>query len=220
MITKLISPDLPGVEVVGQTSVMVTNSEQSFHWTGYGFKLHIPQGSLPSGVDQCLLHFSASTTGQYQFPDNMELVSAVYWVRCDPFCRFQHSLTIELQHCAKMTSSTKLTFVRAICSQKDLPYTFKKLEGNGSFTDQSSYGLLQLDHFSGFAIAGEGIERLYIACLYYLVRDLYTREIHFVITWDDCTHTKVSGIRGSCTYVFCEVCPEHEYSITISQKIE
>ena len=171
---------------------MVTNSEQSFHWTGYGFKLHIPQDSLPAGVDQCLLHISASIAGQYQFPDNMELVSAVYWVRCDPVCRFQHPLTAELQHCAKMTSSTKLVFLRAFCSQKHLPYTFIKLEELGSFTDQSSYGSLQLDHFSGIAVAGVSIERLYIACLYYLVRDLYTREIHFVITWDDTTHITVS----------------------------
>ena len=203
---------------MGQTSVMVTNSEQSFHWTGYGLKLHIPKGSLPDGVNQCLLHLLASTAGQYQFPDYMELVSAVYWVRCNPFCQFQQPLAVELQHCAKMTSSTKITFVRAICSQKDLPYTFKKLEGRGSFTDQSSHWLLQLDHFSGFGIAGEGLERLYIACLYYLVRDLYTREIHFVITWDDLTHTKVSDIHTSLLYVFCDVCPEHECSLTNTEK--
>ena len=175
---------------------MVTKSEQSFHWTGYGFKLHIPQDSLPAGVDRCLLHISASIAGQYQFPDNMELVSAVFWVRCEPYCRFQQLLTAELQHCAKMTSSAKLTFVRALCSQKHLPYTFKTLDGLGSFTDQSSYGSLQLDHFSGHAVLGENVERLYTASLYYLGSDTHRREINFVISWDDEPHISVSFISG------------------------
>ena len=171
---------------------MVTNSEQSFHWTGYGFKLHIPQSSLPAGVDRCLLHISASIAGQYQFPDNMELVSAVYWVRCDPLCRFKQPLTAEFQHCAKMTSSTKLTFVRALCSQKSLPYTFRKVETLGSFTDQSSYVSLQLDHFSGIAVAGENVHLLYIAGLYYRDKNPRNMEINFVITRDDEPHITVS----------------------------
>ena len=170
---------------------MVTKSEQSFHWTGYGFKLHIPQDSLPAGMDRCLLHISASIAGQYQFPDNMELVSAVYWVRCEPYCRFQQPLTTELQHCAKMTSSTKLTFIRSFCSQKNLPYTFKGLEMRGSFSDQSSYGSLQLDHFSSIAVAGENVDRNYTARLYYLDKSVYSMKIHFVIMWDIEPHVKV-----------------------------
>ena len=171
---------------------MVTNSEQSFHWTGYGFKLHIPQDSLPAGVGRCLLHISASIAGQYQFPDNMELVSAVYWVRCEPYCRFQQPLTAELQHCANTTSSTKLTFVRALCSQEHLPYTFKEVDRRDSFAVQSSYGSLQLNHFSGIALAGRNIERLYTASLYYLPGNPRNTEIHLVITWDDEVHLKVN----------------------------
>ena len=62
-------PDLPGVEVVGHTSVVVTNSGQSFNWSGYGFKVYSPPGSLPSGMDQCVLHIYVSLAGQYQLPD-------------------------------------------------------------------------------------------------------------------------------------------------------
>ena len=188
-------PDLPGVEVVGHTSVVVTNSGQSFYWSGYGFKLHSPPGSLPSGVDQCVLHIYASLAGQYQLPDNVVLVSAVFWVRCDPPCRFKQKLKIELQHCAKMTSSTKLTFVRAVCSQESLPYTFKKLE-HGSFSEQSSYGLVELDHFSGLGTAGPGedVERLYTASLYYLGLEAHCREIHFVVNCDTEVHQTVSEL--------------------------
>ena len=183
---------LRGVEVVAQTSVVVTNLEQSFNWSGYGFKLHIPQDSLPADVDKCLLHITASVSGQYQFPDYNELVSAVYWIRSDPPCRFKQHLTAELQHCAKVSSSTKLTFVRAICTQEVLPYVFKHLKGHGSLSNRSSYGSIHLDHFSGLAITGDDIERMYAGSLFYLGCGIHSREIHFVITWDDEPHISVS----------------------------
>ena len=188
-------PDLPGVEVVGRTSVVVTNSGQSFYWSGYGFKLHSPPGSLPSGVDRCVLHIYASLAGQYQLPDNVVLVSAVFWVRCDPSCRFKQRLTIELQHCANMTSSTKLTFVRAVCSQESLPYTFNKLE-HGSFSEQSSYGCLEVNGFSGYGTVAEGqVDRSYVASLWYSKADPRNIDIHFSITWDEKCHITVCYIK-------------------------
>ena len=179
---------------MGQTSVMVTNSEQSFHWTGYGFKLHIPQGSLPAGVDQCLLHISASTAGQYQFPYNMELVSAVYWVRCDPRHPFRHKLTVAMQHCAVVEGSTNLTFVRATSHKMDLSYySFEKIEDCGSFTNHSSYGSLLLDHFCGLGVVGESpMEKKYCSNVYYLGRELCNREIHFVVMRNHETYITVS----------------------------
>ena len=186
------SPDLPGVEVVGHTTLIVTNSAQSFYWSGYGFRLQVYQGSLPAGVDQCDVHITASLAGQYQLPDNVQLVSAVFWIRTDPQFRFKKKLTVEIQHCAKITSSTKLTFVRAVCSQETRPYIFKKLEGRGSFSMQSSYGSLELDHFSGLGVAGEDVERMYTASLYYLGSELHSREIHFVVNWDVKAYKTVS----------------------------
>ena len=182
--------------------VIVTNSPQTFHWVGYGFKLTIPQGSLPAGVNQCRLDIKASVAGQYQFPDNLQLVSGVFWIRPLPLCRFQQQLTVEIQHCAKMTSSTKLSFVRAHCSQESLPYTFKQLEGRGSFTEHSSYGSLELNHFSGLTVTGEnGEEREYIASLYYQQCDPRSLDIHFVITWDIETHITVSPIIIKYRYI-------------------
>ena len=174
---------------------MVTNSGQSFYWSGYGFKLHSPPGSLPSGVDRCVLHIYASLAGQYQLPDNVVLVSAVFWVRCDPPCRFKQKLTVEIQHCAKMTSSTKLTFVRAVCSQESLPYTFKKLE-HGSFSEQSSCGCLEVNGFSGFGVGGKGqVDRSYIASLWYSKADPPNIDIHFSITWDVKCHITVCSTQ-------------------------
>ena len=176
--------------------MVITNSVQSFCWSGYGFKFHVPPGSLPLDVEKCVLHIYASLAGQYKLPDGLELVSAVIWVRPDPLStRFWQQLTIEIQHCAKMTSSTKLTFVRAVCSQKSLPLTLKKLEGRGSFSEQSSYGCLEVNHFSGFGLVAESdVDKYYIASLYYLKPDLhsFTISIYFTITSDIECHKIVS----------------------------
>ncbi len=187
----ILFSDLPGVEVVARTCVIVTNSPQTFHWVGYGFKLTIPQGSLPAGVDQCRLDIKASVAGHYQFPDNLQLISGVFWIRPLPLCRFQQQLTVEIQHCAKMTSSTKLSFVRARCSQESLPYTFKQLKGRGSFTEHSSYGLLELNQFSGLAAAGEDVERVYTASLYYYPHIRNATMIHMALSLNQETHLSV-----------------------------
>ncbi len=197
--------DLPGVEVVASTCVIVTNSPQTFHWVGYGFKLTIPQGSLPAGVHQCRLDIKASVAGQYQFPENLQLVSGVFWVHPLPLCQFKQQLTVEINHCARITSSTKLSFVRARCSQESLPYTFKQLEGRGSFTEHSSYGSLELNQFSGLAVIGEDVEREYIASLYYQQCDPRTLEIHFVITWDVEAHITVSAIIEIHNYIYNDI---------------
>ena len=187
--------DIPGIEVLASTTVIVTHSAQTFNWVGYGFKLTIPQGSLPAGVDQCRLDIMPSAVGQYQLPDNLQLVSGVFWVRLHPSCKFQQQLTVEIQHCVKTTSSTKLSFVTAHCSQESLPYTFKQLEGCGLFTKYSDYGCLSVNHFSSYAIAAEGdVVRQYVASLYYKAADPRTREIYFTINVDDEIHNTVSNI--------------------------
>ncbi len=211
----LLHSDLPGVEAVTHTHVIVTNLSQTFLWDGYGFKLHIPQDSLPAGVDQCRLEIKASVAGNYQFPDNLQLVSGVFWVRSHSPGPFQQLLTVEIQHCAKMTSSTKLSFVRARCSQNSLPYTFKQLEGRGSsFTEHSSYGSLELNQFSGLAVTGEDVERKYTASLYYFGSELHSREIHFIVNWNDEIHRAVSEFSQQQFIFVCNTaqCVIEEYS--------
>ncbi len=193
MIHFPFSPDLAGVEIVATTSVVLTNSFTTINWAGHGFRLTVPQDSLPAGVDQCQLDIVASIAGQYQFPDNLQLVSGVFWVRPGAPGPFRQQLTVEIQHCAKMTSSTKLSFVRAHCSQERLPYTFKQVKGGGSFTEHSSYGSLEVTHFSAHAIAAEGpVDLLYVASLYYFKPNLQTIDIYFTISQDEEIHNTVS----------------------------
>ena len=183
---------LAGVEVCAETTLVVTNNPQSSIWKGYGLKIHIPQGCLPKDVDKCTIKIQASLSGLYEFPDNSFLVSAVFWLRCEPRCKFSVQISMEIQHCARAENVTKLSFVKAYCSQKSLPYTFRAVAG-GRFGSSCSYGILELDSFSGVAITQEGTEeREYMARLFYLNHKISTNEIHFVVTWNEETHITVS----------------------------
>ena len=141
-----LSGYLRGVDVIGETSLLVTCEAQTFHWVGYGLKLHIPQGSLPIGVKECRVYIKAALTGQFKFPCETELMSAVYHLQCPE--KFSHPLTVEIQHCAKPISRSSLGFVLAKCSQKELPYTFKPIKDSGVFTSYSSYGSISISQFS------------------------------------------------------------------------
>ena len=176
---------------------MITNYSQTFIWEGFGLKLYIPQGCLPAGVEQCTININASLAGQYEFPQNSYLHSAVFWLRCEPKCAFTKALTLEISHCAKSENSSKLSFIRAVCSQEQLPYSFEHI--GGDFNSHSSYGVINLDRFSGIGAIQEGSEdRKYCARLFYLGRDNISHEIHFVVTWNTETHLNVSHI---CMYM-------------------
>ena len=185
--------DLRGVEVCGDMTVVVHSSgAQQITWEGFGLKLHIDEGSLPAGIHQCTLTIKASLAGQYEFPDNSYLVSAIFWLRCEPMCKFTKPVTVEMQHCARSENVTnlKLKFVRAVCSQKQLPYSFKEL--GGDFTRHSSYGVVEVNGFSGVAITQEGSqEREYCSQLFYLGQP-NSCQIHFVVTWNIEAHLTVS----------------------------
>ena len=134
-------------------------------------------------------------------PQNTSLVSAVYWLDSEPRGKFSQPLTLEIQHCVKPTHTSRLSFVHAKCSQTQLPYVFEPVEG-GEFSSESSYGCVQLDHFSLLGVSCNdpitGV-RLYRACLFYLSGGANLRHIHFVITWDEEPHTTVS----QCAVGYC-----------------
>ena len=183
--------NLRGVEMCGEMTVTIYSSHyQQITWKGFGLKLHIQEGSLPAGMEQCILQIKASLTGQYEFPQNSHLVSAIFWLRCETVHKFTKPITVEIQHCAK-SENVNLNFVRAVCSQQQLPYTFKQLSG-GNFTSHSSYGVIELTGFSGLAVVKKGIvKREYRSKIFYLSQ---RGEIHFVVTWNTEAHLTVSII--------------------------
>ena len=182
------------MDVIAETSVLITNQARTFNWKGYGLKLHIPQGALPVGLEECRLLMKVGLSGQFALPENTSLVSAVYWIDSEPRRRFTQLLTVEIQHCVNLALTSKLSFVHAKCSQKYLPYTFEEAKEGGKFSNESAYGSMQLTHFSIWSVIynmlAPGV--LYRARLYYQRTGVNRVDIHFVITKDLEAHAKVS----------------------------
>jgi hypothetical protein len=187
---------LPGVEECGETSVIVYSSQgQLVEWNG--LKLHINAGSLPEGLQQCTIFIKASLAGEYEIPEDTCLVSAIFWLRCEPQCTFTKPITVEIQHCSTKQDLSKLKIVRAFCSQKSLPYKFKPLVG-GRFDTNTSYGAIEVKGFSGFGITEEKpvSEKLYYNQLFYCANEghQHGRDIHIIYTWNTEAHINVSYV--------------------------
>ena len=195
-----LTTGLPGVEVCAETTVLVTNNPQSFLWKGYGLKLHIPQDCLPQDIPQCQIAIKASLAGQYEFPENSHLVSAVFWFHCEHRCVFTKPISLEMNHCAKSENVSKLRFVKATSSQNSLPYRFEGVGGN--FNSYSSYGILKLERFCGIGTVQDGSEeRLYCGLLFYLDRSVQGHTIDFVVVWNSETHLSVSSTIDQLLYI-------------------
>ncbi len=204
---------LCGIEPIKETSMVVTNGAASFEWRGYGLKVHIPQNSLPPGVTEVKLKVIACLTGQFLFPDDSELVSAVYAVSSP--CHFSSGLTLEIQHCAPMDGpldNSSLTFVTAMSSPESaLPYRFVPCKG-GVFTREYQYGSIKTSHFSLFAIARYNDRTVhrpygYSGHLFCAWNRPSRCSVYFTVTKELDASVSVSQI-----HVFCSLaCAEHEF---------
>ena len=161
--------------------------EHSFKWENNGFAIYSPNNSIEH-LTTCVVHIYSSLAGQYIFPSNYQLVSAVYWIHPSPTCKFKKPLTIKIQHCA--SKAHRLTFVRA-SSEQHPPYRFQIHSKHGIFNN--SYGELNVTGFSAFAITHKGQfgERFYKVKLFYLGSTLQSWVIYLAITWDTEIHNKV-----------------------------
>ena len=192
------------MDVIAETSVLITNQAQTFNWAGYGLKLDVPKGTLPAGLEECRLLIKVGLSGQFALPENTSLVSAVYWLDSEPRREFSKHLTLEIQHCVKPTDTSKLSFIRAKCSQTDLPYKFENVQG-GVFSSSSAYGCVQCNRFS---LVGAVDNRLELRVLYsasvYLRKGVKRIDIYFVITKNLETHATVSS-------KLCTVCALYSF---------
>ena len=192
--------------------MVVRHNAWQFTWEGFGLKLNIYEGCLPADTEQCIIHIKASLAGLYEFPENTYPVSAVFWLRCVPECKFAKSIGLEMQHCGKLEGdSRRLSFARAVCYQKQLPYTFK--DRGGDFTNNNFYGFIELKGFSGLVVIQEGSEeRYYLASLLYKEisshRNRCIVEIYIALTWNVDAHHSVS-----CTLYLFHV--DYDYTFMI-----
>ena len=164
---------------------MLTDETRSYEWTDSGFKIYTPHGALPAGVVPCQVNVKASLSGQFEFPENSELVSPIYWISTSKNLRFSRPLTVHIQHCGTVEDrdDSDLSFVVAKCTQPDLPYKFKFLDG-GLFTPYSSYGSISVTHFSGLGIISKLRKRSYCARTYVANRGRNEWRVYFIILRD------------------------------------
>ena len=177
---------LRGFEAFAETQFVVPGSDShSFEWQGYGFNLHIPEGAVPAELMKCRVDIKAGFTGQFVIPDDLQLVSCVYWLSCPQ--KFIKPVTLEIEHCASLQDSSQsesLRFIVAKCSQPELPYQFRVLE-KGVFVPLSSYGSIQVSQFSFFGITipriSSSLQR-YHGTLHYIRKDVNEWDLDFIIT--------------------------------------
>ena len=182
---------LDKVDVCGETSLLVTNKAREFIWKDYGLTLDIPSEVLPISVGQCKLFIKASNSGDYEFPNGYHLISPVFWIRCEPNCRFEKPISMGIQHCARTKNEHELRLVRASCTQEKLPYLFEIIHPKeGKPFDTNS---IQLSRFSANAIVQEGSEDLsYTARLFYFTKDIHDCKVHFAVSLNTSSHRTVS----------------------------
>ena len=69
---------LCGVGVFAETVLEVVGDKpQKLEWPGYGFFIEVPEGALPPEVTASVA-VKVITGGQFQFPENRQLISALY----------------------------------------------------------------------------------------------------------------------------------------------
>ena len=128
---------------------------QLMNWEKYGLRIGVQEASLLS-TDTVEAAVVALVGGQFQFPPNTVLVSAVYAVSLSkPLLK---RLILEIQHCVDLTGrpalSRHLKFAIAPVSTPSLPYQFSIVEG-GEFKPDSWYGSIQRKEFCLVSIVGE-----------------------------------------------------------------
>ena len=205
---------LRGFETFAETSFVVNDSwSHSFEWQRYGLKLHIPEGAVPAENTECRVDIKAGFTGQFNIPDELQLISCVYWLSCPQ--KFVKPVTLEIEHCASLqdsSQSSSLQFIVAKCSQAELPYQFRVLK-KGIFVPRSSYGSIELSQFSLFGVsilkrAWRLWPHSYYSTLYYIRNNINNWDVDFVITLHLQAALTVRQYIVLCCYIWsvCMLC--------------
>ena len=127
---------------------------QLMNWEQFGLRIGIEEDSLLSS-ETVEVATAALVGGQFKFPENTVLVSAVYAVSVsEPLLK---PLRLKMQHCVDLRGrpglSQYLKFAIAPIDTPSLPYQFSLVEG-GEFTSNSWYGAINRKDFCLVCILG------------------------------------------------------------------
>ena len=147
---------LSDVQVAEKKLFLVQGEKpQLINWEKYGLRIGVQEDTL-SPSDTVEVAVVALVGGQFVFPKNTVLVSAVYAVSVSkPLLK---PLRLEIEHCIDLRGRPGLTrflkFAIAPVSTPSLPYQFSIVEG-GEFKPDSWYGSIQRKEFCLVSIVGQ-----------------------------------------------------------------
>ena len=133
-----------------ETFLIRRDSAHFFNWEQYGLRITVLEGSL-SPTDTCEVAVRALVGGQFQLPEDTELISAVYSISVSkPLLK---PIILEIQHCADLVTQDHTSYLSFATASVNtgLPYKFYLVEG-GQFYPGSLYGSIFLSWFSLWAI--------------------------------------------------------------------
>ena len=152
----LDSLDLSGVEVA-ETKIHQFQGDRSqlMNWEDYGIKIDVAEGSILE-AETVEVGVKALVGGQFKFPENTVLVSAVYAVSISKL--LLKPLRIKMEHCVDLTGrpdlAKHLKFAIAPTDAPHLSYQFSLLE-EGEFDSDSCYGSICRYRFCLVCIVAE-----------------------------------------------------------------
>ena len=181
------------MDVHGETVLEVVGDKpQKLEWPGYGFYIEVPEGALLPGVTASVC-VKAILGGQFKFPENSRLISALYWISSSEM--FLKEVAVSIEHCAVIKTKEQCSsfkFIIAKCSQTAVPYTFKEREGD--FNPHTQYGTIKLKQFS---VVGEtaptDTETRCTALMFYKKQTTcpFVADFHFVVAKDLASYLQV-----------------------------
>ena len=147
---------LSDVQVAEKKLFLVQGDKpQLMNWERFGLRIGVEEDSLSSS-ETVEVATATLVGGEFKFPKNTVLISAVYAVTVSE--RLLKPLRLEIQHCVDLTGraglSKYLKFAIAPVSTPSLPYQFRIIEG-GEFSCDSRYGSIERKEFCLVCILGE-----------------------------------------------------------------
>ena len=141
-----IIENLRGVKVVGEKLFSINGaSSQLLEWEEHGFRVQVPAG-VTAGL--CDIAVKAILSGEFEFPEDCQLVSALYAISVSR--KLDKPVSVEIEHCVELKNEQDCKYMRfgiAMCDQEALPYTFETLD-DGTFIPQSKFGKVLRSSFS------------------------------------------------------------------------
>ena len=146
---------LSDVHIAGKKLFLIHGDvPQLLNWEEFGLRIGVLKGTLPSS-ETAEVAVVALVGGQFVFPKNTKVVSAIYAVAVSK--PLLQPLRLDLQHCVNLVrpSQTRhLKFAIAPVNISSLPYVFSPVEG-GEFTVNSYYGSIYRSKFCLVGIVAE-----------------------------------------------------------------